>query len=873
MSRGGEGFGRPMNKQQLAAKIWASANEMRSKIEASEYKDYILGFIFYKFLSEKEETWLREQGFDDDSMPMVTEDDPEVVDFVRKNIGYFIAYEDLYSTWLAKGPDFDVADVTEALSAFSRLVNPDHRHVFDRIFETLETGLSKLGDTSGARTKAISGLLHLIRDIPMDGRQGYDVLGYIYEYLISNFAANAGKKAGEFYTPHEVSVLMSEIIAGHLKDRNEIQIYDPTSGSGSLLINIGQAVARRTGNAGRIRYYAQELKENTYNLTRMNLVMRGILPDNITTRNGDTLEDDWPWFEEGHPETYEPLFVDAVVSNPPYSQRWDPEGKDVDPRFSGFGVAPKSKADYAFLLHDLYHLQPDGIMCIVLPHGVLFRGGEEGQIRRNLVERGHIDAIIGLPANIFVGTGIPTIVMVLRKVRDRDDILVIDASRGFVKEGKNNKLRASDIRRIVDAYEARHDVERFCRAVPLEEVRANDYNLNIPRYVDSSERSEGWDIYATMFGGIPTAEVDALGRYWDALPGLCEELFERVNGASLRLKCRDVAAAVEESQSVVAWRELFASRLEDLGVWLYEELVDELSIVQRDSEEPRLTAELFGRLEGVPLVDRYDAYQALDDEWQQISQDLEVLQTEGFDAVRRVDPRMVMKKQRGQDVEVQDGWAGHVLPLDLVQRELLADETGRVAAMEARLPQIASEVAEVLEGMTDEEKSDAGDAVNEAGDDFVPAKVKAVARALRKELGLEARQEGSLPERLDSVARLIDEERTLKKSLKAARTSLDERAKEAIEDLDDDQARLLLGRKWIDPLVSRLSSMPDATVGRLVDTLNALSDKYATTYADIDAQIQSAEEELVGMLGELAGDEFDMAGIRELASLLGGEAR
>ncbi len=862
-----------MNKQQLAARIWASANEMRSKIEASEYKDYILGFIFYKFLSEKEEAWLREQGFDDDSMPMVTEEDPEVVEFVRKNIGYFIAYEDLYSTWLAKGPDFDVADVTEALSAFSRLVNPDHRHVFDRIFETLETGLSKLGDTSGARTKAISGLLHLIRDIPMDGRQGYDVLGYIYEYLIDKFAQNAGKKAGEFYTPHEVSVLMSEIIAGHLKDRNEIQIYDPTSGSGSLLINIGQAVARRTGNAGRIRYYAQELKENTYNLTRMNLVMRGILPDNITTRNGDTLEDDWPWFEEGHPETYEPLFVDAVVSNPPYSQRWDPEGKDVDPRFSGFGVAPKSKADYAFLLHDLYHLQPDGIMCIVLPHGVLFRGGEEGQIRRNLVENDKIDAIIGLPANIFFGTGIPTIVMVLRKARDRDDILVIDASKGFVKEGKNNRLRASDIRRIVDAYDARKDVERFCRAVPIDEVRANDYNLNIPRYVDSSERPEGWDIYATMFGGIPTYEVDALGEYWDAFPGLRDELFEQVNAASSRLRQRDVAAAVEGSPSVAAWRGLFASRLGDLGAWLYDELVDELSLVRRDSEEPRLTAELFGRLEGVPLVDRYDAYQVLDDEWQQISQDLEVLQTEGFDAVRRVDPRMVMKKQRGHDVEVQDGWAGHVLPLDLVQRELLADEAAKVAAMEARLPQIASEVSEVLEGMTDEERSDAGEAVNEAGDAFVPAKVKAVAKALRKELGPEARTEGSLPGRLDAVAMLIDEERTLRRSLKDARAALDERAKEAIEGLDDDQARLLLSAKWIDPLVSRLSSMPDEAIGSLVDTLAALSDKYATTYADIDAQIQSAEAELVSMLGKLEGDEFDLAGIRELASLLGGEVR
>ncbi len=864
---------RPVNKQQLAARIWASANEMRSKIEASEYKDYILGFIFYKFLSEKEEAWLRGQGFDDDSMRMVTEENPEVVEFVRKNIGYFIAYEDLYSTWLAKGPDFDVADVTEALSAFSRLVNPDHRHVFDRIFETLETGLSKLGDTSGARTKAISGLLHLIRDIPMDSRQGYDVLGYIYEYLISSFAANAGKKAGEFYTPHEVSALMSEVVASHLRDRHEIQIYDPTSGSGSLLINIGQAVARRTGNAGRIRYYAQELKENTYNLTRMNLVMRGILPDNITTRNGDTLEDDWPFFEEGHPETYEPLFVDAVVSNPPYSQRWDPEDKDVDPRFSGFGVAPRSKADYAFLLHDLYHLRPDGIMCIVLPHGVLFRGGEEGQIRRNLVERGHIDAIIGLPANIFFGTGIPTIIMVLRKVRERDDILVIDASKGFVKEGKNNKLRASDIRRVVDAYEARQDVERFCRVVGKDEVRANDYNLNIPRYVDSSEQAQGWDIYAIMFGGIPTSEMDALGHYWEAFPGLREELFERVNAASVRLRSRDVAGAVTRSASVTAWRETFGARLEDLDTWLYEELVDELSLVQRDSEELRLTAELFGRLEGMPLVDRYDAYQMLDDEWQQISQDLEVLQTEGFDAVKRVDPRMVMKKQRGHHVEVQDGWAGHVLPLDLVQRELLADEAAKVAAMDARLPQITSEVAEVLEGMSDEEKSDAGGAVSEAGDAFVPGRLKAVAKVLRKDLGAGDCSEDSLPARLERVAGLFDEERSVKRALKDARSSLDERAKEAIEGLGDDQARILLGAKWIDPLVSRIASIPDAIIDSLVDALDALSDRYATTYADIDAQIQSAEAELAGILEQLEGDEFDMAGIRELANLLGGGVR
>ena len=861
-----------MNKQQLASKIWASANEMRSKIDASEYKDYILGFIFYKFLSEKEEAWLVSQGFEENDFATLNEENPDVVDFVRKNMGYFIAYEDLYSSWLAKGSDFDVSDVTDALSAFSRLVNPDHKHVFDHIFETLETGLSKLGDTSGARTKAISGLLHLIKDIPMDGRQGYDVLGYIYEYLISNFAANAGKKAGEFYTPHEVSVLMSEIVAEHLKDRTEIEIYDPTSGSGSLLINIGQAVAHRTGNVGRIKYYAQELKENTYNLTRMNLVMRGIQPDNIITRNGDTLAEDWPFFEDGHPETYEPLFVDACVSNPPYSQRWDaPNGPDS--RFDDYGIAPKSKADYAFLLHDLYHLQPDGIMCIVLPHGVLFRGGEEGQIRRNLVENDKIDAIIGLPANIFFGTGIPTIVMVLKKNRDNSDILIIDASKGFVKEGKNNKLRASDIRRIVDAYEAREDVERFCRSVSKQEVRDNDYNLNIPRYVDSSEVAESWDIYATMFGGIPTNEIDALASYWDAFPDLRNELFEKINEASMRLKTDDVADAIRACMSVRDFTDKYRSRFGDFGMWLYDELVDEATLVSRDQEESILADEVFRRLEGIPLVDRYDAYQMLDDTWQQIVIDLEIIQTEGFDAVRRVDPNMVVKKKKGKDVEVQDGWIGRVLPFELVQHEMLSDEAAEIDTLEERLSAITSEVAEILDELTEDEKQEATDALNENSDAFVANKIKGVVKTLKADMGAGANESDSLPCKLERAAALFDEEKAVKKKLKEAEVMLEDKTKDTIEGLTDEQVCSLLDAKWNKPLIQQLGSLPNAVVDELVAKVGALRGKYATTYADIDAEIQSIEAELVGMLGNLTGNEFDMAGVGELAKLLGGELR
>lgn len=339
-----------MNKHQLAAKIWESANRMRSKIEANEYKDYILGFIFYKYLSDKEEQWLLSQEYTpEDIKEYVNEDDAETVRTVQKNLGYFIAYKDLFSTWIEMGSDFSVDNVRTALSSFTRLISPSHKKVFDGVFNTLETGLSKLGENTNSQTKAVRDLAQLIDEIPMHKKQDYDVLGFIYEYLISNFAANAGKKAGEFYTPHEVSLLMSEVVANHLRGKENIKIYDPTSGSGSLLINIGQTTAKYMDDKNSIRYYAQELKSNTYNLTRMNLVMRGILPDNIMTRNGDTLEEDWPYFDESDPAgTYEPLYVDAVVSNPPYSQRWEPSGKESDPRYARYGLALNPKPTTLF---------------------------------------------------------------------------------------------------------------------------------------------------------------------------------------------------------------------------------------------------------------------------------------------------------------------------------------------------------------------------------------------------------------------------------------------------------------------------------------------------------------------------------------------
>ena len=809
-----------MNKQQLASKIWESANKMRSKIEANEYKDYILGFIFYKFLSETEVTRLKARDFAEEDLPSLVEDDEETVEFVKGECGYFIAYENLFSTWVAKGGDFEISNVRDALSAFSRNIDPARKRVFDGIFDTLQTGLSKLGTDARSQSKAARDLIYLIKDIPMDGRQDYDVLGFIYEYLISNFAANAGKKAGEFYTPHEVSMLMSEIISWHLAGRENITIYDPTSGSGSLLINIGKAVARRNGDPDSIKYYAQELKENTYNLTRMNLVMRGILPDNIVARNGDTLEDDWPWFDtvENKDETYDPLFVDAVVSNPPYSQNWDPEDKDLDPRFK-FGVAPKSKADYAFLLHDLYHLRPDGIMCIVLPHGVLFRGGDEGTIRKNLVEYRHIQAIIGLPANIFFGTGIPTIIMVLRKQRESSDVLVVDASKHFVKEGKNNKLRASDIKRIVDAVTTNATVDKFSRLVPIDEIRANDYNLNIPRYVDSSTAAESWDVYATMFGGVPKAEVDALERYWNAIS--------------------------------------------DLPATLRSRLVDGADEVDTVAEEEVIAALLKDALAGTALVDGYDAYQALDDAWVGISGDLEVIQTEGKTAVRKVDPNMVVKKKNGKDVEVQDGWAGHILPFALVQEHLLAEDVKEITSRDSRLGEISQEIDEILESFDEEDKGSSA-AVNDEGS-FVATELKKAVKAIGKH------PENDFEQGLVRAQALLDEEKSLKKANREARVALEETTKEVIEGLTDAQCDDLLVAKWIEPLQTELLALPETVVSDFIAKVAVLNAKYATTYSDVCNQIDDAESQLADMLGQLTGNEYDMAGIAELRKLLGGE--
>ena len=843
---------------------------MRSKIEANEYKDYILGFIFYKYLSDKQVAFAGKEDFSDEELRALSESDLETVEHIKSNIGYFISHQHLFSTWIAHKGDFDVSDVRDALSAFGRLIHPNHKRLFEGIFKTLETGLSKLGDTAAKQTKAISELIQLIKDIPMDSRQGYDVLGFIYEYLISMFAANAGKKAGEFYTPHEVSVLMSEIIAHHVKDKPTIQIYDSTSGSGSLLLNIGQSIAKHMADKNNIRYYAQELKENTYNLTRMNLVMRGILPNNIVTRNADTLEDDWPYFDDQDPvNTYDPLYLDAVVSNPPYSQQWDPQHKGSDPRYARFGLAPKSKADYAFLLHDLYHLKPDGIMAIVLPHGVLFRGGEEGKIRKNLIENNHLETIIGLPSNIFFGTGIPTIILVLRQKRQSSDVLIVDASKGFAKEGKSNKLRASDIKKITDTVIGRVSVKRYSRLVPKTELQANDYNLNIPRYVDSSEPAESWDLYASMFGGIPQSELNDLHGFWQAFPSLRCTLFVEKGTPYVTPQAQDLAQATREHVEVKNFSQQFTAAFVDFNAWLRRALLEQMLTLNVHGQEALISEELFTRLTPLPLIDRYHAYQILDNHWQTMATDLEIIQTEGFEAARVVDPNLVTKKKDGKDVEVQDGWKGRIMPFELVQTTHLKEELDALRKKETRLSEVSAFMDETLESLTEEEKS--ADAFNDAGDKFVSAAVTKQAKSLLAEAETSGNFDPeSYEAKIIQVAGWFVEEKTLKAAIKQAAATLHLKTKATIEGLSDTQIYSLLERKWIIPLSDELHLLPDQQVDGLIGKLEALVEKYRITYADNAREIQKTESELAGMIGELDANEFDLTGLTELKTLLAG---
>lgn len=484
-------------KQQaeLHTQLWAMANDLRGSMDASEFKNYILGLFFYRYLSDKLLRFVNEELKDDEITYIEAWNNEEfkqdIIDLLvdsDSGLGYVIEPNNLWSTLIEKIniAQFDISMLAKAINDLTEsTLGLASQRDFENLFDDMDLNASKLGKTEADRSALISKVMLKINDINFHYEDAeIDVLGDAYEYLIGQFAASAGKKAGEFYTPQQVSKLLAKLVTiGKNKLKN---VYDPTCGSGSLLLR----VAKETDV---VSFYGQEKVATTYNLARMNMLLHGIPFNHFDIENNDTLE---------HPnEDHMQLRFDAVVANPPYSAKWSADAKFLDDeRFSAYGkLAPKSKADYAFIQHMLYLLDDAGTMAVVLPHGVLFRGAAEGVIRKYLIkEKNWLDAVIGLPANLFFGTSIPTCILVFKKCKKNDDIFFIDASKEY-ESGKNqNRLTDENIEKILDTYINRKDVEKYAHAVFLEEIEENDYNLNIPRYVDTFEEEEEIDIKAVM---------------------------------------------------------------------------------------------------------------------------------------------------------------------------------------------------------------------------------------------------------------------------------------------------------------------------------------------------------------------------------------
>lgn len=472
---------------ELQKKLWSIANDLRGNMDASEFRNYILGLIFYRYLSEKTEEEVAKLLSDDNLSYEEAWQDEEYREAIEaeliSQIGFVVEPQYLFSNFIRKieNQTFDIEELHKAVNKVEESTRGEESEDdFNHLFADMDLNSSRLGNSNAARTKLISKVMVNLSTLPfVHSDLEIDMLGDAYEYLIGQFAATAGKKAGEFYTPQQVSKILAQIVT---TDKTDLRnVYDPTCGSGSLLLRVGREARVR-------HYYGQEYNSTTYNLARMNMLLHDVNYNRFSIDNADTLED---------PAVYEEKF-EAVVANPPYSAKWSADPKFMDdPRFSNYGkLAPKSKADFAFIQHMIHHLDDNGTMAVVLPHGVLFRGAAEGQIRRYLIEeKNYLDAIIGLPANLFFGTSIPTSILVFKKCRQKDDsVLFIDASQSFEKGKNQNHLSDEDVEKIVNTYRNREELEKFSHNATLEEIADNDYNLNIPRYVDTFEEEAPIDL-------------------------------------------------------------------------------------------------------------------------------------------------------------------------------------------------------------------------------------------------------------------------------------------------------------------------------------------------------------------------------------------
>ncbi|MBG9984895.1 type I restriction-modification system subunit M [Aerococcaceae bacterium DSM 111022] len=849
----------------IKRRLWNGANELRGSMDASRYKDYMLGLMFYKFLSDKTlATFAQSAGLVNETKEAIFTAYFEayeaygetLINTFQSQLGYYVLPEYLYQTWLRDidSGEFEVQKVTDSLNNFERTVaTTEDGADFKGLFSTSMIDLTDtaLGSDLNQRSKNIKGLILLFSDLDMVDLQQNDILGDAYEYLIGQFAMESGKKAGEFYTPSQVSEVMAQIVA---KDKNIKSIYDPTVGSGSLLLTVGKHLSADQQRL--IHYYGQEKNTATYNLTRMNLLLHGVKPHKITMKNGDTLGEDWP---EDPQRPNEGVLFDAVVMNPPYSQKnWNKADLKVsDPRFEMAGVLPPdSKGDFAFLLHGLYHLDTQGTMAIVLPHGVLFRGGAEGQIRQTLLEKNYIDTIIGLPSSLFTNTGIPVTVIILKKNRNMGEpVLFIDASETFIKEGKQNVLREKDIARIVDTYTTRENIEGFSHLADRQEIVANDYNLNIPRYVEANKETVDHDVDAHLYGGIPKANIDDLTVLNKGAKNVLKQHFKEVRPGYLQLETsiEDLTDQVLNADSV---QEKMTEVAEIAGnyvdrYWKQVKAVQDIN--QLGDIQDEMLMNIKEVLKQVDFLDQYEGYQIIADIWERdLKHDGELIAGGDFyELGRQREPHMVTKGTGNKRRQVQEGWEGVLVPTNLAETTYYQVERQAISDLEGQLADTEQGLADLVEAAKEEDtpewdalydvlKKDADDEPKDSFDN----------PAVKRELKEADKNSAEYPY-LKQVSDLTAQKSKVSKQIKDAEKELEEAVQARIPELTNEEIDELVYLKWFGNTKDQLINLVKQPLLDELNILETLNERYSQTIENLDQEIESLTNEFEDLLKDL----------------------
>ena len=809
-----------LKKSELYASLWKSCDELRGGMDASQYKDYILTLLFLKYISDRADESLL------DLPPGTTfgeiaklKNNKEIGDKLNKVVG-------------------KIADANESLL----------RGVIDVADFNDDNKLGK----GQAKVDRLTKLVGIFEDLDFGSNTatGDDLLGDAYEYLMRHFATEAGKSKGQFYTPAEVSLILARILRLNEVVDGDTTVYDPTCGSGSLLLKAAHEAQSE------ISVYGQEMDNATWALARMNMILHAY--ETAELWNDNTLSD--PHFMDGAQLKQ----FDFVVANPPFSVKswttgFDP-ANDLYRRFQDYGLPPEKNGDYAFLLHILKSLKPTGRAAVILPHGVLFRGNKEAEIRRKLVDRHLIAGIIGLPANVFYGTGIPACVIVLDKgdTATRRGIFMIDASRGFAKDGNKNRLRARDLHEIVDVFAEQREVNGYSRLVSFDEIANDDnaYNLNLPRYIDAGDPRDTQDLDAHLFGGIPDADLDALGAYWEAFPSLRGTIYEEGRPGYSQVRSGVTpAAAVRESVEVAA---LEARAVAAVGAW-WERHASALRALTGETDAraliETLSEDLLAEFRGLPLVDPYAAYEAARAYWDEVMQDdVYLVMAAGWaGAARPRPPRQVGTKKDGKpqletaDVVVGTGQKAKKYKLDLIPADLVStlrfqDDHDALLIAEAASEASTSELNEYVA----EHGGDEGLLADVVGEDgkVKLADVKAYVKAMQGTEGCD--EEIAAAER---CIELLDAKAAAEKVMKGLRQSLDEAIIATLEDIDDAGALgLLVDHKWPDGVEEVLMAAFRSVIHALVARLEELDARYAAPAGELDARVDEASSRVEGHL-------------------------